>query len=150
VATETDGFTAAHRPENPAFSPNELGASTGVIKQPRSALKLMKSTVRPAATFHSIVAFPFVIPPAPASRRSEAEGSAVPRTFPGEKYGFSPQQNCHPDRSVAEWRDPRFSFGSLTTVHSEADQQDNLEPLRLNGLQSKIRSTALHSSQSCA
>jgi hypothetical protein len=44
----------------------------------------------------SPAALPFVIP-------SEAEGSAVPRTRLGNV--FRPRQNCHPDRSVAQWRD---------------------------------------------
>ncbi|MEA2260706.1 MAG: hypothetical protein QOJ51_3531, partial [Acidobacteriaceae bacterium] len=38
----------------------------------------------------------FVIP-------SVAEGSAVPRTFPGTQ-NLVPPQICHLDRSVAEWR----------------------------------------------
>jgi hypothetical protein len=44
---------------------------------------------------------PFVIP-------SEAEGSAVPRTSPGTRNSML-KQNCHLDRSVAQWRDLRVS-----------------------------------------
>src|SRR5712672_3564171 len=47
---------------------------------------------------------------------SEAEGSAVPRTFPGN-VSLIFQQNCHLacpgvpwDRSEAEWRDLRFGL----------------------------------------
>ncbi len=42
----------------------------------------------------------FVIP-------SEAEGSAVLRTFPG-KTDLPLKMNCHLDRSEAKWRDLRF------------------------------------------
>jgi hypothetical protein len=37
----------------------------------------------PATTLYGTLALSFVIPPAPASRGSEAEGSVVPRNFPG-------------------------------------------------------------------
>jgi hypothetical protein len=48
--------------------------------------------------------FPFVIP-------SEAEGSAVrPSALPNFPYQTStPKQKCHPDRSVAKWRDLLFT-----------------------------------------
>jgi hypothetical protein len=42
--------------------------------------------------------------------RSEAEGSAVPLTSPGNTE-FAFKMNCHLDRSVAKWRDLRFSLG---------------------------------------
>jgi hypothetical protein len=42
----------------------------------------MKNVFGPATTFHESVTLSFVIP-------SEAEGSAVPRTSPGEKYGIT-------------------------------------------------------------
>jgi hypothetical protein len=42
----------------------------------------------------------FAIPPVPACRGSEAEGSAVcPSDFSNSK------ERCHPDRSEAKWRD---------------------------------------------
>jgi hypothetical protein len=49
-----------------------------------------------ATTFYGTVALSFVIP-------SEAEGSAVPRTCPGNVFR----------QSVAQWRDLRFSFPPL-------------------------------------
>jgi len=61
----------------------------------RSAVHLLG----PAPTFYGTVALSFVIP-------SEAEGSAVPRTFLGNTE-FTIKQNCHLDRSVAQWRDLR-------------------------------------------
>ncbi len=39
----------------------------------------MKKRFGPTATLYETVALPFVIPPAPACRGSEAEGSVVPR-----------------------------------------------------------------------
>jgi hypothetical protein len=45
----------------------------------------------PATIFHGTVALSFVIP-------SAAEGSAVPRTFPGNAESHPPQ-NCHLDRT---------------------------------------------------
>jgi hypothetical protein len=53
--------------------------------------KVMKSAFYPATAFHGSVALPFVIP-------SEAEGSAVPRTTPGNVFR----------QSEAQWRDLRF------------------------------------------
>ena len=50
----------------------------------------------PATTLYRTVALSFVIP-------SEAEGSAVPRIFPGNVFR----------QSVAEWRDLRFSVCSV-------------------------------------
>jgi hypothetical protein len=41
--------------------------------------KVMKGAVCPATTFYEILALPFVIP-------SEAEGSAVQRTRPGDVF----------------------------------------------------------------
>jgi hypothetical protein len=76
----------------------------------------------PATALHGTATLPFVIP-------SVAEGSAVPRIFPGnvfdttqrnaEACNFNPclekkpivlKQTCHLDRSAAEWRDLRFPF----------------------------------------
>ena len=56
-----------------------------------------EKSLRPATTLYRTVALSFVIP-------SEAEGSAVPRTFRG--YVFR--------QSVAQWRDLRFLFLVLT------------------------------------
>jgi hypothetical protein len=59
----------------------------------------------PATTFYETVALSFVIP-------SEAEGSAVPRSFP-ENAEIYPQTKCHLDRSVPgfpatqHWKRPR-------------------------------------------
>jgi hypothetical protein len=39
------------------------------------------------------------------------EGSAVPRTSPGDAE-FHAKQNCHLDRSVAQWRDLRLCLSS--------------------------------------
>jgi hypothetical protein len=51
----------------------------------------------PATTLYGTVALSFVIP-------SEAEGSAVPRTFPGNVFR----------QSVAKWRDLLLLFPVLT------------------------------------
>jgi hypothetical protein len=70
----------------------------------RSALLLIrKANLKGSATL------PFVIP-------SEAEGSAVPRSDPGNVFltnslgneNWVLKQTCHPDRSVAKWRDLLF------------------------------------------
>jgi hypothetical protein len=63
-------------------------------------VEAMKNAFGSETALHRSVALSFVIP-------SEAEGSAVPRTFPG-KADLGAQQNCHLDRSVAQWRDLRF------------------------------------------
>jgi hypothetical protein len=91
----------------------------------------------PASTLYGTVTLSLSSRP----ERSGAEGPAVPQTLRGDVFR----------QSVAEWRDLRFSFRfSNDSAQSEPDQQFNLEPLRLNGLQSKIRSTPLLPSQSCA
>ena len=45
--------------------------------------------------------------PAEGPKRSEVEGSAVrPSALPNSPYqNLNPKQKCHPDRSVAKWRD---------------------------------------------
>jgi hypothetical protein len=62
--------------------------------------RVMKNGLGPATTFYGTAALSFVIP-------SEAERSAVPQAFL-EKRNLTPQQICHLDRSVAQWRDLRF------------------------------------------
>jgi hypothetical protein len=58
--------------------------------------KVMKSALSPATTFHGATTLPFVIP-------SEAEGSAVPRTSPGNAES-RPATNLssRPERSAVE------------------------------------------------
>src|ERR1700677_2593421 len=67
---------------------------------------------------------PFVIP-------SEAEGSAVSRTFPGDVFPLT-KQKCHPDRSEAEWRDLLFI---LQSIESESKRYPPLcHPERSRGI----------------
>ena len=78
------------------FSPDSLSASRllGMKKERATFLwKVVSETPRLSTTLYETVALSFVIP-------SEAEGSAVPRTSPGNTE-FTIKQNCHLDRSVA-------------------------------------------------
>src|ERR1700722_13589135 len=65
--------------------------------------KLTKNAAVRSPLFMQPSPSPFVIP-------SVAEGSAV--TFPG-KTELPLKTNCHLDRSVAEWRDLRYSSRPL-------------------------------------
>jgi hypothetical protein len=62
----------------------------------------------PATSLYGTVSLSFVIP-------SEAEGSAVCGPFV-ETPPFILKQNCHLDRSVAEWRDLRLGCGFSHTL----------------------------------
>jgi hypothetical protein len=70
-----------------------------VVAGPRRFSSPWVGRFGPATTLYGIVTLSFVIP-------SEAEGSAVPRTFPGNA-GFSPQKKLS---SRPERRDLRFPF----------------------------------------
>jgi hypothetical protein len=59
--------------------PDRSEAEWSDLLLPRSASNVMKNAFYPSTALHGSVAFPFVIP-------SEAEGSAVPRTIPGNMF----------------------------------------------------------------
>jgi hypothetical protein len=123
-----------------------LGAYPDFLPHPP---KVMKS-LGPATTFHGTVALSFVIPSVPGfptsplslattyvvlpkenhmhsteaatlDRKSgEAEGSAVPRTFPGNVFRQRFAHNCHSDRSAAKWKDLRWHERRLDAVMSSS------------------------------
>jgi len=71
-----------------------------------------------SSNLNGSVTLPFVIP-------SEAEGSAVrpsaSRNFPYSN--LTPKQNCHPDRSEAQWRDLQL------IIHSRESEWKRRPPL---------------------
>jgi hypothetical protein len=72
--------------------------------------------------------FPFVIP-------SEAEGSAVPRTSPGNAEFFAPTElSSRP--SVAEWRDLRFSLRTLIAYRAQC--RERIHPVRRTNCSASI------------
>jgi hypothetical protein len=72
--------------------------------------KVMKNAFYPATALHGSVALPFVIP-------SEAEGSAVLRTIPGNAF-FDRVYPCSPQRTRAE-NDVFECFSSIPELFSQ-------------------------------
>jgi hypothetical protein len=53
------------------------------------------------------------------SLRSGRDDNSVETAIDATEQKWTPQQNCHPDRSVAKWRELRF-FPSSTHTPSSA------------------------------
>jgi hypothetical protein len=78
--------------DNCQFPCNKFISTGGLMGLPTQG---DEKRLGPATTLYATIALSFVIP-------SEAEGSAVPRTFTGNVFR----------QSAAEWRDLRFLLGS--------------------------------------